>query len=224
MCLYVIVPLFVCFLCVSVCVSIYSTPCINVCRICVEAVYGAHWHICVLSGCVQLCVCACVWCTHAPACLRMRVYVCVCVYACVCVYVCVCVCVCVSDKLGSLTCSVAMAPPVSRANRQLRAEVRMAAAVRPPCHTRLGSTHSHTNTSTCSWKRLREREREREKEKKRERERERERGKEREKKREREREREKERGREREREKNRDREREREGGRERKGGRERERE
>lgn len=60
----------------------------------------------------------------------------------------VCACVC--------TCPGAMAPPCSRANRQLRAEVRTAPAVRPGCHTRLGSRTSHRNFSDSSWKCLEE--------------------------------------------------------------------
>lgn len=45
-----------------------------------------------------------------------------------------------------------MAPPCSRASRQLRAEVRAAVAVRPACHTRLGSKMSHRNLSASSRK------------------------------------------------------------------------
>lgn len=52
------------------------------------------------------------------------------------------------------TCPAVMAPPYSRASRQLRAEVRTAAAVRPACHTRLGSRMLHRNFSASSQKRL----------------------------------------------------------------------
>lgn len=61
-------------------------------------------------------------------------------------HMCVCVCVCVC------TCPGVMAPPCSKASRQLRAEVRTAAAVRPACHTRLGSKTLHRNFSDSSRK------------------------------------------------------------------------
>lgn len=52
------------------------------------------------------------------------------------------------------TCPGVMAPPCSTASRQLRAEVRTAAAMRPACHTRLGSRMSLRNLSESSWKHL----------------------------------------------------------------------
>lgn len=55
------------------------------------------------------------------------------------------------------TCCGATPPPCSSASRQLRAEVRRAAAVRPARHTRLGSSTSPRNFSDSSRKRLRQR-------------------------------------------------------------------
>lgn len=45
------------------------------------------------------------------------------------------------------TCSFERVPPCSIASRQLKAEVRIAAAVWPACHTRLGKISSRRNTS-----------------------------------------------------------------------------
>lgn len=50
------------------------------------------------------------------------------------------------------TCPGVIDPPCSRANRQLRAAVRTAEAVRPPRHTRLGSRTSDKNLSDSSLK------------------------------------------------------------------------
>lgn len=55
-------------------------------------------------------------------------------------------------EFSESTCPGVMDPPCSRANRELRAAVRTAEAVRPARHTRLGSRMSDRNFSDSSWK------------------------------------------------------------------------
>lgn len=60
-----------------------------------------------------------------------------------------CACGCVHEEAGLTWCQVS-APPWSRASRQVRAALRMAAGTRPACHTRLGSRRSSRKGSRCS--------------------------------------------------------------------------
>lgn len=63
-----------------------------------------------------------------------------------------CITRCHLQDFCGFTCPGVMDPPCNRASRQLRAAVRIAAAVRPACHTRFGSSRSCKNFGDSSWK------------------------------------------------------------------------
>ena len=90
----VCVCVYICGLCVYVCVSVYI--CVSLC-ICV------HTSLCVcVCLCLYMCLCTCVYTSSVCICVCLCVYMClsvymcahvsVCVYACACVYICVCAC------------------------------------------------------------------------------------------------------------------------------------
>lgn len=108
------------------------------CRVEIRSIYYSRWFI---SGACFQCLCTSFACT--PVCHM-------------CLYAMRCICGCAPCSAGVCTCPGVMALPCSRASRQLRAEVRTAAAVRPACHTRLGSRMSHRNFSDSLWKCLEE--------------------------------------------------------------------